>query len=180
LELVPINPKPATAIATVAPVTVATIEATSTQQVATNVRMDGDAEYYRSLLLKEFDDMLVDNLRNELPPLREINHRIPYKPMKPWVAYKYRLSEMHKKALEKDIIPKLESGILWYTSEIPLAAWHVVPKHELGEFQHVQGLRKRKEDTESMAWPLPDQDELIHKIVQSSNALKFDLISAFD
>src|SRR5216117_1171534 len=31
-----------------------------------------------------------------------------------------------------------------------------------------------------MAWPLPDQDELIHNIVQSSNVSKFDLISAFD
>src|SRR5437667_9595729 len=87
---------------------------------------------------------------------------------------------MHKKALEKDIMPKLESGILQYTSEIPLAASYIVLKHELGEFRHVQDLRKRNEDTESMAWPLLDQDELIHKIVQSSNALKFDLISVFD
>jgi hypothetical protein len=31
-----------------------------------------------------------------------------------------------------------------------------------------------------MAWPLPDQDELLHKIARSSNASKFDLISAFD
>ena len=31
-----------------------------------------------------------------------------------------------------------------------------------------------------MAWPLPDQDKLIHNIAQSSNASKFDLISAFD
>ena len=113
--------------------------------------MDGDAEYYRSLLLKEFDDVLVDKLPNELPPLREINHHILYKLTKPWVAHKYRLSEMHKKALEKDVMPKLESGILRYTSEIPLAASHVVPKHELGEFRHVQDLRKRNEDTKSMA-----------------------------
>src|SRR5437762_13838314 len=87
---------------------------------------------------------------------------------------------MHMKALEKDVMPKLESGILRYTSEIPLAASHVVPKHELGEFRHVQDLRKRNEDTKSMAWPFPDQDELIHKIAQSSNASKFDLISAFN
>ena len=31
-----------------------------------------------------------------------------------------------------------------------------------------------------MAWPVPDQDELIHNIVHSSNASKFDLISVFD
>ena len=98
------------------PITVATIEARTTTSLApvpTNVRTDGNAEYYRSLLLEEFDDILVDKLPNELPPLRQINHRIPYKPTKPWVAHKYRLSEMHKKALEKDVMPKLESGILW-------------------------------------------------------------------
>ena len=126
-ELVPIDPEPATAVATVAPapVTVATIEATSSQQVPTNVRTDGDAEYYRSLLLKECTDVLVDNLPNELPLLHEINHHIPYKPTKPWVVYKYQLLEMHMKALEKDFILKLESGILRYTLEIPLTASHV-------------------------------------------------------
>src|SRR5437667_9596106 len=86
---------------------------------------------------------------------------------------------MNKEALEKDVIPKLESGILRYTSEIPLAASHVVPKHEHGEFRHVQDLRKRNEHTESMAWPLPDQDDLLHKIAQSANAPKFDVIPAF-
>jgi hypothetical protein len=33
---------------------------------------------------------------------------------------------------------------------------------------------------ENMAWPLPDQEELVHKIAKSSNASIFDMISAFD
>jgi hypothetical protein len=121
---------------------------TSSTNIRTNgnVRMNGNAEYYRKILLEEFDDILVDALPNELPPLREINHRIPYKPTKPWIAHKYRLSDFHQKGLEKDIIPKLRSGILRYTSEIPLAASHMVPKQS-GELRHVQDLQKRNEDT---------------------------------
>jgi hypothetical protein len=105
----------------------------------TNVRMDGNPAYYRELLLSEFDDILVDELPNELPPLRDINHRIPYKPTKPWIAHKYRLPEAHKRALEEDVKAKLKSGILRYTSEIPLAASHMVPKKE-NKLRHVQDL----------------------------------------
>ena len=121
----------------------------------------------------------MDKLPNELPPPHEINHRIPYKPTKPWIAHKYRLPEAHKRALEEDVKAKLKSGILRYTSEIPLAASHMVPKKE-NKLRHVQDLRKRNLDTESMAWPLSDQEELVHKIARSTNASIFDMISAFD
>jgi hypothetical protein len=130
-------------------------------------------------LLSEFDDILLDELPNELPPLRDINHRIPYKLKTPWVAHKFRLPEAHKLTLEKDVEAKLRSGILRYSSEIPLAASHMVPKKG-GQLRHVQDLRKRNLDTESMAWPLPDQEELVHKIAKSSNTSIFDMISAFD
>ena len=100
------------------------------------VRTDGSPAYYRDLLLKEFDDILVDALPNKLPPLREINHRIPYKPKnpeKPLIAHKYRLPEAHKRALEQDVAAKLESGILAVTTEVPLAASHMVPKQQPDE-----------------------------------------------
>ena len=31
-----------------------------------------------------------------------------------------------------------------------------------------------------MAWPMPDQEELVHNIARSTNASMFDMISAFD
>jgi hypothetical protein len=62
---------------------------------------DGDGKYYEKLL-DEFDGILVDKVPNELPPLREINHWIPFKPSKPWVAHKFRLSEVHKAALDDE------------------------------------------------------------------------------
>ena len=53
--------------------------ATSCTSMHPEVRTDSTAEYYRDLLFKEFDKILVDKLLNKLPPLREINHRIPFK-----------------------------------------------------------------------------------------------------
>ncbi len=109
-------------------------------QLPLDVNTEGDANYYRDLLLTEFDEILVDELPNELPPLRDINHRIPYKPKTPWAASKYRLPEAHKLALEQDVKPKLRSGILRYSSDVPLAASHMVPK-KVG-LRHVQDLHK--------------------------------------
>lgn len=166
---------PATASITTSPGTTA-----SHPPPPPNIDTDGSPSYYEALLLEEFEDLLVNELPNKLPPLREVNHTIPYKGTKPFVARKYRLSEDRKKALEEDVRRKLESGILEYSSDVPLAASHMVPKSEPGKFRHVQDLRKRNEDTESMSWPLPDQEELVHNVAQSDNVSTVDLISAFD
>ena len=41
-------------------------------------------------------------------------------------------------------------------------------------------LQNWNEYTDAMVWPLPDQDELLHKIAQSLNMSKVDHISGFD
>jgi hypothetical protein len=48
----------------------AVAEAQPRKTKAEKVTKDGSAEYYRDLLLQEFDDV-VDKLPNELPPLRD-------------------------------------------------------------------------------------------------------------
>jgi hypothetical protein len=47
-----------------------------------------------------------------------------------WSAQKYPLPNTQKLMLEQDVKAKLKFGILKYTSEIPLAASHMVPKRE--------------------------------------------------
>jgi hypothetical protein len=94
-----------------------------------NIKEDGDANYYRELLLSEFDNILVDKLSNKLSLLYEINHRISYKPMKLWIAHKYQLPETYKQFIEHDVHTKLRSKIYRYTSEVPLATSFVIPKH---------------------------------------------------
>jgi hypothetical protein len=57
--------------------------AMATRPTSTVVDKEGSPAYYRGLLEKEFKDVLVDELPNELPPLREINYHIPYHPKTP-------------------------------------------------------------------------------------------------
>jgi hypothetical protein len=169
-------------MAVAAATTITVTSASDSEECPAPKGIDKDAmpEYYREKLLEEFADVLVDKLPNELPPLREVNHRVPYNPSTPYVAHKYRLPEDRKEALEKDIEAKQESGILAYPSNVPLAASYMVPKHEPGKYRHVQDLRKGNENTESRAWPMPDHEELTNNVAQSSNLLVADQISAFD
>jgi RNase H-like domain found in reverse transcriptase/Integrase zinc binding domain/Retrotransposon gag protein/Retroviral aspartyl protease/Reverse transcriptase (RNA-dependent DNA polymerase)/Chromo (CHRromatin Organisation MOdifier) domain/Zinc knuckle len=146
----------------------------------TEVSKSGTPEYYRGLLMEEFTDVLVDELPPELPPLRDVNHRIPFKPSKPWAASKYRLAESQKKALEEDVAAKVKIGILVPSDDLPLAPSMMVPKKEKGTYRHVQDLRRRNADTETIVWPLPDQEEVVNAIAKSSNGSVFDMISAFN
>ena len=50
-----------------------------TIDIITKVQMNDMIEYYRDLLLKEFNDILINELSNKLSSLREINHQISFK-----------------------------------------------------------------------------------------------------
>ena len=144
------------------------------------VDKNGSPEYYRDLILDLYADVFVDKLPAMLPPLRAINHRIPVKIEKPWMAPLYRLPEHHKRALEADIELKLRAGIIVPTTELPLATSHMVPKKDPGEFRHVQDLRRRNKDTETLVWPLPPTDDIVDKVARSPERSKIDLVQSFD
>jgi hypothetical protein len=85
---------------------------------------------------------------------------IPFHPKKPRVAHEYRIqAEAQRAALEKEVNAKLASGIMQCTSDIPLAPSYVVPKKD-GKARHAQDI----ELTDIMAWPLSNQEELVHAI----------------
>jgi hypothetical protein len=52
-----------------------------------SVQKKGTADYYCELLLDEFKEVLVDQLPKKLPPLRDINHQIPFHPKTAWIAH---------------------------------------------------------------------------------------------
>ena len=148
-----------------------------------SIDKDGTPAYYRELLHESFDDVLVDELPNELNKYHrcaELITEFRINPANPALRSRCRLPEAHKKALEEDVKAKLESGILRYTSDVLLAASHMVPNHEPDKFRYVQDSGKRNEDTESMSGPMPDQKEVVHKVAKSSNVFVGDMISAFD
>ena len=151
-----------------------------TFSVYPDVDKHGTADYYRNLIYEHYTDVFVDKLPAQLPPLRVVNHRIPVKVDKPWMAPLYRLPEHHKKALEADIELKLRAGIIVPTTELPLATSHMVPKKDPGEFRHVQDLRRRNKDTETLVWPLPPTDDIVDKVARSPERSKIDLVQSFD
>ena len=51
-----------------------------------DVDKHGTADYYRNLIYEHYADVFVDKLPAQLPPLRVVNHRIPVKIEKPWMA----------------------------------------------------------------------------------------------
>jgi hypothetical protein len=85
-----------------------------------NVDTNGSLEYYRNLIYELYADVFVDKLLAQLRLLRAINHRIPIKIEKLWMAQLYCLPEHHKKALNADIDLKLHAGIIVQTTELPL------------------------------------------------------------
>jgi transposase InsO family protein len=137
-------------------------------------------DFYRDLIYKEYDDVFLDQLPPQLPPLRVVNHHISVKIDKPWVAPHYRLPESHKQALDKDIDIKVNAGIVIPTTNVPLATSHMVPKKDPGTYRHVQDLRRRNKDTETMVWPLPPTEEVVDKVARSKQRSKLDFIQSFD
>src|SRR5204863_1154514 len=145
-----------------------------------HVDKKGTAEYYRNLSYDEYGEVFVDKLPAKLPPLRVVNHHIPVKIEKPWMAPLYRLPEHHKKALEADIDLKIRAGIIVPTSEVPLATSHMVPKKDPGKYRHVQDLQRRNKDTETLVWPLPPTDDIVDKVARSPERSVIDLVQSFD
>ena len=140
----------------------------------------GSAGYYRDLIYEQYADIFVDKLPARLPPLRVVNHRIPVKVDKPWMAPLYRLPEHQKKQLDADIDLKLRAGIVVPTTELPLATSHMVPKKDPNERRHVQDLRRRNKDTETLVWPLPVTDDIIDDVARSPERSILDLVQSFD
>jgi hypothetical protein len=54
--------------------------------VPEGIEKNGSAEYYRNLICERYLDLFFDKLPAQLPPLRAVNHHIPVKIDKPWMA----------------------------------------------------------------------------------------------
>jgi hypothetical protein len=46
----------------------------------------GTVDYYRNLIYEYHPEVFVDKLPAQLPPFRAVNHHIPIKIDKPWMA----------------------------------------------------------------------------------------------
>ena len=56
----------------------------------------------------------------------------------------------------------------------------MVDKKDPNQKRHVQDLRRRNKDTETLVWPLPPTDDIIDKVARSPERSKIDLVQSFD
>ena len=75
---------------------------------------------------------------------------------------------------------KLRAGIIVPTTELPLATSDMVAKKNPGELRHVQDLRRRNKDMETLVWPLPPTDDIVDKVARSLERSIIDLVQYYD
>ena len=116
----------------------------------------------------------------ELPPFREINHRIPL--IDPEKVYNYHLPrcpEAVKVALSAKI-ERYETAGWWKRAVVTQAAPMLCVPKKNGDLRTVVDCRKRNDNTLRDVTPFPDQEEIRADVARSKYRSKIDLSDAYE
>lgn len=117
---------------------------------------------------------------DELPPLREINHRIILIDEKKW--YNYYLPRcpdyLHRELLEK-IQAYVKAG-WWKPVTVDQAAPMLCIPKKNGKLRTVVDCRRRNDNTVHDVTPLPDQDRIRQDVARANYRSKIDLSNAYE
>ncbi|SCV70782.1 BQ2448_3544 [Microbotryum intermedium] len=146
------------------------------------VPTQAEIDEFQAYLFEEYDDVFVDDKAPlSLPPLREVQHTIPY--INPERADKkqrisYRFPDECMSAFNRCYKKHVEAGI-W----VPCAAERADPMipslKKDGEFRPLVDLRKRNLNTIQQDMPMQDADRMINEVANAQFASTFDLKGAF-
>ena len=123
---------------------------------------------------------IMNGAPSQLPPLREINHRIPI--IDPEMVYHYHLPrcpESVKQALATKI-DKYEKAGWWKRAVVTQAAPMLCVPKKNGQLRTVVDSRKRNENTLRDVTPFPDQDEIRADVARAKYRSKIDLSDAYE
>ena len=123
---------------------------------------------------------IMNGAPSRLPPLREINHRIPI--IDPGKVYHYHLPrcpESIKQALATKI-DKYEKAGWWKRAVVTQAAPMLCVPKKNGQLRTVVDSRKRNENTLRDVTPFPDQDEIRADVARAKYQSKIDLSDAYE
>lgn len=115
-----------------------------------------------------------------LPPLREINHRIPLIDEKK--AYNYHMPRCPD-ALKRELLEKIErytTNGWWEECTTPQAAPLLSIPKKNGRLRTVVDCRKRNENTVRDVTPFPDQDQIRMDVARGRYRSKIDLSDAYE
>ena len=123
---------------------------------------------------------IMNGAPSELPPLREINHKIPL--IDPDKVYNYHLPrcpEAIKTALMAKI-DRYENAGWWKRAVTTQAAPMLCVPKKNGDLRTVVDCRKRNDNTLRDVTPFPDQDQIRNDVARAKFRSKIDLSDAYE
>ncbi|GJP49509.1 hypothetical protein CLOM_g8708, partial [Closterium sp. NIES-68] len=130
-------------------------------------------------LLKEFQDILPDDLLNELPPYRTHQHEIVEKPgSKPTFRAPYRLSPTELTDMKKQIEYLLAKGLI-RPSTLPYGAPVLFTPKPDGSLRMCIDYRALNKQTIKNKYPIPRIDDLLDQLRGATVFSKLDLRSGY-
>ncbi|GJP42730.1 hypothetical protein CLOM_g2266 [Closterium sp. NIES-68] len=130
-------------------------------------------------LLKEFQDILPDNLPNELPPYRMHQHEIVEEPgSKPTLLAPYRLSPTTLIDIKKQIEYLLENGLIRPSTSPYSAPVLFTPKSD-GSLRMCIDYRALNKQNIINKYPIPRIDDVLDQLRGATVLSKLDLRSGY-
>ncbi|GJP85369.1 hypothetical protein CLOP_g15479 [Closterium sp. NIES-67] len=151
--------------------------------IATEVENDGEkaSEPPEKIkdLLKEFQDILLDDLPDELPPYRTHQHEIVEEPgSKPTFRAPYRLSPTELADMKKQIEYLLAEGLI-RPSTLPYGAPVLFTPKPDGSLRMCIDYRALNKQTIKNKYPIPRIDDLLDQLQGATVFSKLDLRSGY-
>jgi hypothetical protein len=123
---------------------------------------------------------IMSGVPDELPPLRDINHRIPLiDERKKYHYHLPRCSEALRNALS-DKLKRYEQCGWWVSQTVDQAAPMLCIPKKSGKLRTVVDCRKRNDNTIRDVTPLPDQDGIRTDVARAKFRSKIDLSNAYE
>jgi len=133
----------------------------------------------RERIFAKFAD-IFGGVPSELPPLREINHRIPL--MDNGKRYYYHLPRCPD-AMKPQLMDKLRQYVnsgWWIPKAVPQAAPLLCIPKKTGKLRTVVDCRQRNDNTIKDVTPFPDQDQIRMDVARAKYRSKIDLSNAYE
>ena len=139
-----------------------------------------EAQVALDLLMSRFVDVFVDELPG-LPPHRPVNHKIELvdkeKRVKP---YAIRMPDRYRVQWTAHLRKFVESGF-WSPAALDSAcSMFAVPKHDRSQARFVVNLKPRNENTVPLASPIPDMNQVQHRLASHKYRSKLDFKNAYE